>query len=675
MNRQQQTTTCRDQRTERPIESSGQLLWLTFAILLAGTPHFFFMHPWIPMTVLGIIGWRVIAAAKRWRLPSVGFRVSVTICGLAGILLSYRQISGLDAGSALLLVMVAMKLLETRGHRDRAVVVFICYFLLFTTFLREQAIWSAGYLVCGVLVITAALYQVSRIGDLVRAPGALTAAARIMLQAIPLMILLFILFPRIPGPFWALPSGNGDRMTGLANDMTPGDITELALSNEVAFRVRFDDSVPLQSELYWRGPVMLRFDGRTWSPQEAAPGHRPDRRPPDTGRRFDYELTLEPHGQRWLLALETPVSWTAPRAQLSPSLQLMSNYPIDQRIVYRSRSNPGRFVADDLSASARQAASDLPDGSNPRTRARARKLRAKAVGDRAYLISILDMFRRESYYYTLTPPALGRDSIDDFLFRTRRGFCGHYASAFAVLARAAGIPARVVTGYQGAERNPLGDYWIVRQSDAHAWVEVWLDDGWVRFDPTAAVAPERIELGLAEALERHSESSAAQLRQNFFVGRLALGWDAINADWNRWVLGFGPQTQKNLLTRLGVEKPSAKHLVIAMAISVTMFLIALHFLQRRDYRLNRDNLQKIYQRLCKRTAAAARGRQPHEGPKEYAAAVCKLRPELTAELQPLFEMYAHLRYDGAMDRKRMQRFTKAVKAFSPPSVRRRPSRG
>jgi len=665
-----------DRRTEQPLESSGQLLWLTLAILVAGIPHFFFTHPWIPMTVVGIIGWRVIAAARRWGLPSVAFRISVTICGFAGVLLSYRQISGLDAGSGLLLVMVAMKLLETRGYRDRAVVVFICYFLLFTAFLREQAIWSAGYLVCGTVVCTAALYQVARIGNVVTAPRALAASARIVLQAVPLMILLFVLFPRIPGPFWALPQGNGDRMTGLANEMTPGDITELALSNEVAFRVRFDDSAPLPSELYWRGPVMLQFDGRTWSPQAFEAALPRDPRPQDTAKHFDYELTLEPHGQRWLLALETPVSWTAPQARLSTSLQLMSQYPLDQRIVYRSRSSLGRFVAEEMSASDQQSASDLPDSTNPRTKALARKLHAEAVGDRAYLISLLEMFRRESYYYTLTPPALGRDSVDDFLFETRRGFCGHYASAFAVLARAAGIPARVVTGYQGAELNPLGDYWIVRQSDAHAWVEVWLSDGWVRFDPTAAVAPERIELGLAEAMERRSESSAALLRQNLFVARLALGWDAVNAGWNRWVLSFGPQTQKNLLARLGVERPATKHLIIAMAISVTMFLFALHALQRRDYRLNRDDLQKAYQSLCKRTATAARQRLPHEGPKEYAAAISELRPELAAELQHLFGMYVRLRYDGSMDKPLMQRFTTAVKAFSPPVVRRRaPSKG
>ncbi|MGI9344449.1 MAG: transglutaminase TgpA family protein, partial [Gammaproteobacteria bacterium] len=663
----------KERRAESPSESTGQLLWLVFAVLVAGTPHLLHLHPWVPVIVLTIISWRILAATRRWHLPSIWLRVPLTLIGFLAVLISYRQVSGLSAGSALLLVMVSMKLLETRGHRDRAVVVFICYFLLFAAFLREQAIWSAGYLLAGVLVTTAALYQTARVGTVVPAPRAMAMAFRLVIQAVPLMLLLFFLFPRIPGPFWALPSGSGKAVTGLTNEMTPGDITELAQSDKVAFRVRFDGPVPEPNELYWRGPVMTSFNGRTWRMTEFGASADFSRRVPEDGRRIDYELTVEPHGQRWLLALEVPVSWNIPQAHLTRAFQLVMAAPIDRRVSYRGSSALTSIMPDTQSAYLGTFLTNVPQDSNPRALELARARRAEAGDEREYLDGLLDMFRRQEFFYSLTPPKLGEDAVDEFLFDTRRGFCGHFASAFTVLARAAGIPARVVTGYQGAEFNPLGSYWIVRQSDAHAWAEVWIDDRWIRYDPTAAVAPWRIERGFASGAQTGAGAVGA-LRSSSFINRLAMSWDAINAGWNRWVLSFGPDAQTTMMSLAGIDKPATEYLVVAMAVSVTLALIVVGLAQRRHHRPQRDGLQIAYERLCARLGTAARTRDPQEGPREYANAVAGLRPDLAAEATPLFDAYIALRYDRSAATDEVAEFAAAVRRFRPRAASPAPAR-
>jgi len=653
----------KERRTEAPVESTGQLLWLVFAVMVAGVPHLLFVHPWVPVTILTLMAWRIVAAIRRWRLPGIAIRIPLTLLGFMAVLFSYRKISGIDAGSALLLVMISLKLLETRGHRDRAIVVFICYFLLFVAFLREQPIWSTAYLFAGVLVTTAALLQTSRTGTVVTAPRVMGMSLRLVLQAVPLMVLLFFLFPRIPGPFWALPHAGAQGVTGLGNDLTPGDITELALSDEVAFRVRFDGEPPAPSDLYWRGPVMNRFDGRTWANQKTGIQPQMENQVFKNGPYFSYELTLEPHGRNWLMALETPAIWTAPQAQLTAAFQLVSPTPVNQRMSYRGRSYTGGLIPGVATETDLETAIILPAGSNLKSVDFAQTLRTESASDRDFLLKVLDFFTKEEFYYTLTPALLGLSPVDEFLFSTRQGFCGHYASAFTVLARAAGIPARVVTGYQGAEYNPLGNYWIVRQSNAHAWAEAWLDDRWVRFDPTAAVAPERIEMGFDESMDWRSDSAGNLLRSNSFISRLALSWDAINTGWNSWVLRFGPKSQETMMNIVGIEKPSLQYLTVALAISTTLFLLILGILQRRSNRPRVDPLQKSYRLLCARTGQISRQRRPNEGPQEYADAISKLRPDLAANLNDLFTLYVSLRYDGSTDDQSMQSFSQAVAHF------------
>ncbi len=661
MNAQQEL----ERRREATTGSAGQLLWLIAALGIAVLPHLPHVAPWIPLLIVLISAWRLQAARRRRPLPSAWVRVPMAVVGFAGVFVTYRQITGVDAGSALLMVMAAMKLLETRGHRDRAVVVFLCFFLLFAAFLREQAMWGPVYLFSGALFVIAALLQVSRQRDSIPAGPAIATAGRLLVQAVPLAILLFLLFPRVPGPFWSLPQRGAQAMTGLAESMSPGDITELALSDAAAFRVRFDGDPPASSQLYWRGPVMSEFDGREWRmrPMSFFPGLQ--EKVVSTGDLVSYEVTLEPHGRRWLLALETPVSWDAPKAVASAPYQLVRFRPVEQRTSYRARSALTGATPGWMTDRGRRADTQLPAGSNPRSVAWANNARAAAASDTAFLADILQMFREQPFFYSLTPTALGAQSVDDFLFNTREGFCGHYASAFTVLARAAGIPARVVTGYQGGELNPLADHLIVRQADAHAWAEVWLDDRWVRYDPTAAVAPERIQWGMDSAINSGSLAGAEMLRRGLFGSGLYMSWDALNAAWNRWVLGFGPESQTDLLRWTGIAEPTIRHLVVGLAAGMSLFLAMLGSWQYLRGRRRLDPLARAYRQLCARTARAARARRPAEGPEEYATAIADLRPELQGELETLFGAYARLRYDGPASGQRIARFTAAVKRFRP----------
>lgn len=623
-----------------------RLFWVTSAIVVVALPHLPYVHLWISALLLGTVCWRLLAAEHGWRLPGPRIRIPLVFAGLAGVVWNYHRISGIEAGSALLLVMLALKLLETRSARDRSLISIICFVLMFSAFLREQAIWSPLYLLGGVALCLIALLQADSRATGLPARYTLRSTARLMTQAAPLMVVLFVLFPRVPGPFWALPTHSQEATTGLGDTVSPGDITQLGRSDAVAFRVRFDGAVPPPAERYWRGPVMSYFNGRTWSwrmrgaeLQNKAPATRP-------GPAYDYEVTLEPHGRRWLLALETPIEWDRKEAAFSPDWQLIDKERLGEKISYRATSLVGGTLQVDESHRYLQAMRHLPENSNSRAKTLARELRGRHSDDRAYLNAILTKFRTEEFYYTLTPPPTVDESVDGFLFDTRAGFCEHYASAFAVLARAGGLPARLVTGYLGAELNPLGDYWIVRQSDAHAWAEVWLDNRWQRFDPTAAVAPERVELGIDNAIPETGRSTLSMVRRNAVFGQMVLSIDAINAAWDQWVLGFGPDAQLALLAQLGIRQPTMRHLLIGAVAGCILLLGLLTWLMGRPVRRPADPLLRLYRKFGRRLATVFRARYANEAPSDYARAAARAHPELKEDIDAITDLYLQARYEN-----------------------------
>ena len=648
--------------------SMAQLFWLLLLIAVVSAPHLRTLPFWVSAIIFVAAIWRIGAALKRWPMPGTILRGTLTLGSALAVGFVYRQISGLEAGSALLLIMLALKLLETHSARDRSLVVLIAWFVLFAAFLREQSLGSVPLLAAGVVAGTLALLQAARNSQVMTPLTALLLTARLLMHAVPLALALFLLFPRLPGPLWALPSGAHNGRTGLSSQMSPGDITSLAQSSEAAFRVRFDGTPPDRSQLYWRGPVLESFDGRRWRALPDSARRQNTGRPlplnPAGAPVYSYEIMLEPHNQRWLLPLETPLSWDVSDASLSPARELLSTRPVATRSAWR-----GRSVATPRFRDARapeQATREVSAEHNPRSAALAAEMRAAAGSDRAYLRSVLTMFRQQAYYYTLEPPPLGDNPVDDFLFRTRSGFCEHYASAFAMLARAAGIPARVVTGYQGGEPNPLADYWIVRQSDAHAWTEVWVGGYWQRYDPTAAVAPQRVDAGMAAALPGSVNIELPLLGNSPWLGRVAFGWDALNAQWDRWVLAFGPDQQNALLGRLGFSSPSLRDLALVCAATVSTILLLFTWLTLRNQGAEPDPLEQSWQYLCKRLARLSRPRKPGEAPTEYAAVLIAAQPELAAPLRSLTALYLRLRYEGIPDRTEVLRFRRLVRQFRLP---------
>ncbi|HVL74925.1 MAG TPA: DUF3488 and transglutaminase-like domain-containing protein, partial [Noviherbaspirillum sp.] len=452
----------------------------------------------------------------------------------------------------------------------------------------------------------------------------LRTGAGIVLLALPLTAVLFVLFPRMQGPLWGLPADAHSARTGLSETMEPGNIARLARSEAIAFRARFAGAPPAQSELYWRGIVMGDYDGRTWRPLEMGPS-RPvwvDLR----GAPLEYQVTLEPHGKRWLFALDLPRAVPAldENSVLATSdLQLIAAQPINTRVRYDAASHVDYLLQPNEPAAALERWLRLPAGFNPRTRELAARLRASAAGDAARVETVLRMFREQPFRYTLEPPRLGTHVVDEFLFDSRAGFCEHYAGAFVFLMREMGIPARVVTGYQGGEINPADGFMVVRQSDAHAWAEVWLRGrGWVRVDPTAAVAPERVEQNLASLIPPTAfgglvtlDPSRSMIANQLL--RLRHGWEAMNNSWNQWVLNYSPQRQRELLRRFGFSDPDWRTLglllgvCLVLAAALTLLLMTLR--QKRH-----DPLEALYETLCRRMARRGMARLPHEGPRAYA---------------------------------------------------------
>lgn len=430
--------------------------------------------------------------------------------------------------------------------------------------------------------------------------------------------------------------------------MSPGDVSELSVSSALAFRAKFEGDIPPAPQRYWRGPVLHDFDGRTW--------RLPNRLfvAPEVvthGPSYRYELMLEPHQRRWIFALDVVTSWPRRRASRTADLQLLApvTRPISTLTTYSLESSTQFEVRGRLPLLMKRADTALPEERNPRTLGLAKELRAQAGSDAAFVRAVLTKFRREEYVYTLEPPRLQANAVDDFLFNTRQGFCEHFASAFTVLARAAGIPARVVTGYQGGEYNPMSGYLVVRQSDAHAWSEVWLEGrGWIRVDPTAAVAPERIERGLDAALPEEESVPGRALRRNALLSQLRLAWDAANTFWNNQVVDFGEAQQRRLLERLGIENPDWRQLGIGLVMALVLFFLALSGWLAWAFRpRKKDPVAQVYAQLCRKLARHGLPRLPHEGPSDYVARVMRARPDLGAQLAEARTLYVNLRYGPA----------------------------
>jgi transglutaminase-like putative cysteine protease len=637
------------------------LCYLLPSLAMVAAPHALYLPWWIILVTATLIAWRAYLGYARHTLPGRWMLMLVAAAATIGVFINYRTIFGREAGIALLVLMLGLKFLETRTLRDSVLLIYLGYFLVITNFLRDQTIAVAIYMLACTVVITATMISLNHARAEPPFRVQLQKAGVLLAQSVPLMLVLFLLFPRVPGPLWGLPQDTRTGVSGLSDTMTPGSLSRLTLSDEVAFRVTFEGETPRRRHLYWRGPVMWDFDGRTWT---APRFYYNTPIAQTTGQRVSYEVILEPHNRRWLFALDIPGK-VPPLAFMGGDFQLYANEPVKNRKRYDMTSYLDASFGADENRYALRRALHLPEGYNPRTVALARSLREKHPGDQALVEAVLQMFRSEKFFYTLEPPLLGEHPVDDFLFSTREGFCEHYASAFAVLMRAAGIPARIVTGYHGGDLNEFGNYLIVRQAEAHAWTEIWLQGrGWLRIDPTSVVSPLRVDSGISAAVQR-SESLPMMVRGDFeTLRRLRLSWDYVANAWNQWVLGYTPERQQWLLGRVGIdnatwEKLTALLFLISGVIVAIFTVLVLRQLRRRAA----DPVKIAYARYCGKLGRKGLPRAPQEGPVDYARRVERLRPDLQPAVAAITGLYVALRYGAAIEMGALHELQQRVARF------------
>jgi transglutaminase-like putative cysteine protease len=527
--------------------------------------------PWWCGALAGaVLLWRGWLALTARALPGTWWLLGLLVVAVAATVVTHRTVLGRDAGVTLVVVLLALKTLELRARRDIFVVFFLGFFTMLTNFFFSQSLPIAAAMLLGLMGLLTALVNAHMpVGKPPLVQAARTAGFMVLLGA-PVMAALFLLFPRL-APLWGIPSDAMTGRSGLSATMQVGNIASLALDESIAMRVKFDGPVPPQSDLYFRGPVLSHFDGREW---RALPPRRGSRFPlalPGSlsqlqvaGEPVRYEVTLEPNNRPWLLVLDVatiPPAAPGFASAMSSELLWVTDRPVTDLLRYRAESHTVFRYGPLASAALLPEYLDLPLGFNPRTQQLASEMRRDprlaAAGPAGLVEAALQRLRVGGYRYTLEPGVSGQHSADEFWFDKREGFCEHIASAFVVLMRGMGIPARVVTGYQGGERNRVDGFWVVRQSDAHAWAEVWLGGrGWVRVDPTAVVAPGRT--GAFERLQapRGMVASALGSVTPELAASLRAAWDAINNSWNQWVLNYTQSRQLDLLRGLGFESPN-----------------------------------------------------------------------------------------------------------------------
>jgi len=622
----------------------GTTPWLLLGALATTLPHAEHQPLWLSALAAVLFVWGGWLWWRNERLPGRWVLALLVAVACGAVLYEFRTLFGRDAGVAMLVVFMALKLLELRSRRDATVVVTLGYFLLLTHYFYSQSIPTGLWLLAAMTLLTATLIRLHG-GPSISTGATLRYAGLLTLQAVPFMLVLYLLFPRVAGPLWGLPQDAHSGRSGLSEQMTPGNIANLALSGEIAFRVRFAGLSPERDKLYWRGPVLEYFDGLTWKPQvgRGQPPRIEPLSPP-----IAYETTLEPQQQRWLLALDAPGP-LRPELGLSSALTATSREPLTQRQRFALTATLDyRFNADEEAIVLRRNLV-LPRAGNPRARALGESWKAAETDPAVRLRKAMSLFSEEEFFYTLQPPLLGEQPVDDFLFVTRRGFCEHYASAFVFLMRAAGVPARVVTGYQGGEANPVDGFVVVRQSDAHAWAEVWFAGrGWVRVDPTAAVSPARVEAGIAAAMPDGEPLPAMiQLRSNW-LRTLLFRWEAVNNAWDQYILGYNPQRQRELLARLGMPDADWRNLAAALAVlcGALLLAIAAWTLYQRP-RL--DPAARLWQKALRRLARSKVDCAPWETPLALLRRVEGARPALAPAFREVVFAYLQARYGGIPD--------------------------
>jgi len=631
-----------------PALTATQFALTAASVFAAVLPHLPIMSRTFALLILVLLAWRVVQRLRGGAKIPAFIKLPLVLLVPILVIADYGNVFGREPGTALACAMLALKLVETETRRDARAAIAFASFVLMSALLFNSSLVATLMLCAALSLLLATLYELEPRPDVVARPNwkkhvgaGLRAGAFALFAAVPLFLCVFVFLPRLGSPLWGAPTDDKSVRSGLGDEMDPTSLQELLVDDSAAFRVSFDGPVPERAQRYWRGPVLTRFDGKVCTRTRFQADARRGDNVESIGEVVEYEITLEPSDRRWLLALDVPLA--APdNAVRGADMSLVSDKPVDQLLRYRARSTLRYRLDAQLGARERERNLMLPPGFDPRARALASQWRRDLGDDEAIARAPLELFRQD-FFYTLAPPDLGRDSVDDFLFETHRGFCQHFASAYTFLMRASGIPARVVTGYQGGYFNTIGNYLVVRQSDAHAWAEVWLNGrGWVRVDPTGAVSPQRVQLGAQAA----AGASAQWYQSDWLVG-LRNQFDLVNRGWNSLVVQFNELRQQSLLTPFGIAKAEYYDLVAVLIGTSTVLLALYSWWVLRRPREPGDALDAAYARLCRKLARSGAARAAHEGPRTYAHRVGAIADSLLP-VQQLLERYVSLRYAHAL---------------------------
>lgn len=652
--------------SEQPI-SRTSLAWLLSVQVFILAPHFVSVPFWIGLVWVAVAVWRWRIFQGAWNYPGKLQKTVLVLACCAGLFFSLGSGFKFESMVSLLVVGFTLKLLELKNQKDFVLLVFIAFFILAAQFIEFNHFLAAFYGFGCLILLCSTLMQLYRESENASVWKNLRPSAGILLQAIPFMVLLFIVVPRL-GSFWAVPSPMQAK-TGMSDSMSPGDFTELMESNELAFRVSFTSELPSRDKLYWRSLVFSLFDGRKWSQSREQKSENYFNQGSGNlrshveykGENVEYDVIAEASMQPWLYVLAAPKVWPD-KIAFARDLRLHAYEPVTERISYHVVSSLN-YQLNTVNAEELTQNLQLPKSGNLKTRERAKEWLAEA-GDTEKLIAKLFNYYRQSFFYTLKPPPLGDDTVDDFLWNTRQGFCEHFSSSFVFFLRAAGIPARVVVGYQGGDINSIDNSISVRQRDAHAWAEVWLESrGWVMFDPTGAVAPERVQRGIEQSLSATDRQLLAKPFGSSFKLLLQIReqWDAINLTWTQWVMNYDSASQASVLERLlGEVTPLriASMVVLSLSCSgVVLFLALVLRSSKRDI----PETSRMYLALCKKLKRA--GFQPDvmETPRAFINRVVSQKPDLAKPLSRLIDNYERWVYGEDDAAKAL--FAKQLKQF------------
>ena len=647
-----------------PAHNKEILIFLLSSLGLIVLPHVTHLHWAVFGFFCLLLVWRFVGIWRPDRLPPFPWIVFLIVCGMAIIYSQHRGFLGRDGGTSLFVIALGLKLMEIKTERDLYLINYLAFIVAASQFLYEQSILMAAYILFVTCVLLAVLIYIN--SHVAQTGAALKKAAVIVAQAIPMAIVVFILFPRVEAPRWLLFNDDHQAKMGLSDSMEPGSITDLGMSDELVFRVKFAGAIPPPKERYWRGPVLTKTDGKKWTQVSSLSYEKYLDKLTYIGSPYQYTLLMEPQQKNWVFALEMPAEFPQVLRR-NANYQLVAGEDLDKRSEFKLVSFPA-YNTGYITKTEYKDARQLPRAASENINHLVAQLHGFDSPPDVFISQLLNHFRKEDFHYTLTPPLMEDNPIETFLFETRFGFCSHYASAFVYLMRVANIPARVVTGYQGGEFNVVGNFLEIKQADAHAWAEVWLENrGWVRFDPTAAIAPERIEKNIDIArlvpgglISYAVSSKGTQAAFNLLKQARQL-WSNVDYNWQRWVINYNNTNQASFLSIFGIDNfKTMVYWMMGFVGIITAILSLFLFYQKPKVD---DPVLIAYKRFLRQIAKSGITKNSGEGSRDFSERLKPRLPAQAAAIEQITTLFMEQMYGKKPSKEGLIQLKNLVKGF------------